>query len=127
MALLFGFLIIEFVIRRPIVEVTKALEAEARGEFYLPSLSAYTSKETDVMVQAFNNMREQVRSRQSRLELILDNAGEGIITIDSDGFIETFNTAAQQLFGYSAQEALGSYSGHIVKLSETRVHGFRTT
>jgi len=123
MALLFGFLMIEFVIRRPIVEVTKALEAEARGEFYLPHLSAYTSNETDVMVQAFNNMREQVRSRQSRLELILDNAGEGIITIDSDGFIETFNTAAQQLFGFSAEEALGVYSGHIIKLSESRVHG----
>jgi methyl-accepting chemotaxis protein len=66
LALLFGFLIIEFVIRRPIVEVTKALDAEGRGEFYLPSLSAYTTVETDVMVQAFNNMREQVRSRQSR-------------------------------------------------------------
>lgn len=123
LALLVSFLIIEFVIRRPIVEVTKALEAEGRGDFYLPSLSAYTTVETDVMVQAFNNMREQVRSRQSRLELILDNAGEGIITIDSDGFIETFNTAAQQLFGYSAEEALGAYSGHIIKLSETRVHG----
>jgi diguanylate cyclase (GGDEF)-like protein/PAS domain S-box-containing protein len=122
-AMLFGFLLIEYVIRRPIVEVTKALEAEARGEFYLPHLSAYTTKETDVMVQAFNNMRGQVRSRQSRLELILDNAGEGIITIDSDGFIETFNTAAQQLFGFSAEEALGAYSGHIVKLSESRVHG----
>ena len=123
LALLFGFLIIEFVIRRPIVEVTKALEAEGRGEFYLPSMSAYTTVETDVMVEAFNNMREQVRSRQSRLELILDNAGEGIITIDADGFIETFNTAAQRLFGYSAEEALGAYSGHIIKLSETRVHG----
>lgn len=123
MAMLFGFLLIEFVIRRPIVEVTKALEAEARGDFYLPHLSAYTTNETDVMVQAFNNMREQVRSRQSRLELILDNAGEGIITIDSDGFIETFNTAAQQLFGFSAEEALGAYSGHIIKLSESRVHG----
>jgi len=123
LAMLFGFLMIEFVIRRPIVEVTKALEAEARGEFYLPHLSAYTTKETDVMVRAFNNMREQVRSRQSRLELILDNAGEGIITIDADGFIETFNTAAQQLFGYSADEALGAYSGHIIKLAESRVHG----
>ena len=123
LALLFGFLIIEFVIRRPIVEVTKALEAEGRGEFYLPSLSAYTTVETDVLVQAFNNMREQVRSRQSRLELILDNAGEGIITIDSDGFIETFNTAAQRLFGYPAEEALGAYSGHIIKLTETRTQG----
>lgn len=122
LVLLLGFLLVEFVIRRPIVEVTKALEAEGRGETYSPSISGYTTTETDVMIDAFSRMREQVRSRQKRLESILDNAGEGIITLDAEGKIETFNSAAQQLFGYSTLQALGQPVDSIIKLTETHIH-----
>jgi diguanylate cyclase (GGDEF)-like protein/PAS domain S-box-containing protein len=123
LAMLFGYLLLEYMIRRPIMEVTKALNAEGQGESYLPNLSSYTTRETDVMVEAFRNMREQVRSRQTRLESILDNAGEGIITVDDDGIIENFNTAAQQLFGYSAEEAIGEQVQEIIKLSGHRIYG----
>lgn len=123
LSILFAALILEYVIRHPILEVTKALEAEARGDSYLPNLHSFTTKETDVMLSAFQNMQEQVRSRQTRLESILNNAGEGIITIDDQGIIETFNTAAQQLFGYSSEEALGNPAQDLIKLPESRVHG----
>lgn len=123
LSILFAYLILEYVIRHPIIEVTKALEAEARGDAYLPNLHSFTTKETDVMLNAFQNMQEQVRSRQTRLESILNNAGEGIITIDDRGIIETFNTAAQQLFGYSSEETLGNPAQDLIKLPESRVHG----
>jgi diguanylate cyclase (GGDEF)-like protein/PAS domain S-box-containing protein len=101
-----GYTVFEFAIRRPILEVTKALEAQGRGEDYLPELRPRT-QETAVLVNAFHRMQGQVQSRQERLESILDNAAEGIITIDEHGVVETFNNAAQQLFGYSAEEAIG--------------------
>jgi diguanylate cyclase (GGDEF)-like protein/PAS domain S-box-containing protein len=101
-----GYAVFEFAIRRPILEVTKALEAQGRGEDYLPELRPRT-QETAVLVNAFVRMQGQVQTRQERLESILDNAAEGIITIDEFGVVETFNNAAQQLFGYSAEEALG--------------------
>lgn len=123
LALLFGYLLLEFMIRRPIIEVTRALEAEGQGESYLPTISHYITKETNVMIKAFHNMQEQVRSRQTRLESILNNAGEGIITIDDDGIIENFNIAAQQLFGYRAEDAIGQQVQDIIKLTETRIHG----
>lgn len=123
LTMLLAYLILEYVIRHPIIEVTKALEAEARGESYVPKLPSFATKETDVMVAAFHDMQEQVRSRQTRLESILDNAGEGIITIDDKGVIETFNTAAQQLFGYTADEALGQRAQDLIKLPESQVHG----
>lgn len=123
LVLLFGFLLTEYVIRRPIVELTKALRAEGRGESYLPHMPNYTTSETDVLIDAFKDMREQVRSRQTRMKSILDNAGEGIITIDANGIIETFNTAAQKLFGYSAKEALGQHCNKIIPLTETRAYG----
>lgn len=122
-AILSSFAMLEFVIRRPIVEITKALDAEAKGQSYIPVLASYTTHETDVLVAAFQEMREQVRSRQKRLQAILDNAGEGIITIDANGTIETFNNAAQLLFGYTAAEVLGKSSNDIIRLAEPVAHG----
>jgi two-component system sensor kinase FixL len=38
---------------------------------------------------------------------ILDTAVDGIVIIDEDGSIQTFNQAASDLFGYTATEAIG--------------------
>jgi diguanylate cyclase (GGDEF)-like protein/PAS domain S-box-containing protein len=96
----------ERIIRRPLLQIAKALDAEAKGEPSETSIRNYVD-ETDILIQAFSNMKEQVHSRQKRLESILDNAAEGIITIDENGQIETFNIAAQQLFGYKYNEIVG--------------------
>jgi PAS domain S-box-containing protein len=32
---------------------------------------------------------------------------DGIITIDKEGIIETFNPAAERIFGYDADEVIG--------------------
>ncbi|HHH48759.1 MAG TPA: EAL domain-containing protein [Gammaproteobacteria bacterium] len=114
--LLLAYLMFERVIRRPILDVTRALEAHGKGENYLPALAPRT-QETAVLVKAFLRMQDQVQSRQTRLESILDNAAEGIITLDENGIIETFSRAAQQLFGYCAEEAIGRPVMVIVPLS----------
>ncbi|MCC6889455.1 MAG: PAS domain S-box protein [Hyphomicrobiales bacterium] len=43
-----------------------------------------------------------------RLRAILDNAVDGIITINDQGTIESINPAAQRLFGYRADELVGA-------------------
>jgi two-component system sensor kinase FixL len=40
-------------------------------------------------------------------EAVVDTAADAIITIDSSGEIENFNPAAQQMFGYSLEQARG--------------------
>ena len=40
---------------------------------------------------------------------IIDSAAEGIIVVDSKGLIDTFNAAAETLFGYSALEIRGKH------------------
>ncbi len=114
--LLLAYLMFERVIRRPILDVTRALEAHGKGEDYLLALVPRT-QETAVLVEAFLRMQGQVQSRQTRLESILDNAAEGIITLDEHGIIETFSNAAQKLFDYPAMEAIGRPVISIVPLS----------
>lgn len=43
---------------------------------------------------------------QAKLQSLLHNASDGIITFASDGTVETFNVAAQHIFGYSEGEVV---------------------
>ena len=51
--------------------------------------------------------RASAETEPLRLQAILDSAVAGIITINSEGLIETVNQAAERQFGYSAEELAG--------------------
>ncbi|MGZ5000529.1 MAG: two-component system sensor histidine kinase NtrB, partial [Methylomonas sp.] len=50
---------------------------------------------------------ETLTYQTARLNSILDTAASAIITIDRAGTIQSFNNAAEQIFGYTSQETLG--------------------
>ncbi len=51
--------------------------------------------------------KESLERSEARLMAIVENAAEGIITIDERGRIESFNSAAARLFGRASAEVLG--------------------
>jgi two-component system sensor kinase FixL len=52
-------------------------------------------------------MTRDALSREAHLQSILDTVPEAMIVIDERGIIQSFSTAAERLFGYTAQEAIG--------------------
>jgi PAS domain S-box-containing protein len=48
------------------------------------------------------------RVSEERTRSIVDTVIDGIITLDADGNIETFNPAAERIFGYPAEDVLGT-------------------
>ncbi|WP_461516209.1 PAS domain-containing hybrid sensor histidine kinase/response regulator [Porticoccus sp.] len=49
----------------------------------------------------------QGQRERMRLEMVLDSIAEGVISMNGLGVIETFNPAAEQLFGYLENEMIG--------------------
>ncbi len=47
------------------------------------------------------------REAEERMRSIVDHVVDGIITIDQHGKVESYNPAAQRIFGYDAQEVIG--------------------
>ncbi len=129
---LFGLLITVLVwfVARLAITITRPLDAAvnvankiAQGDWGA-KIEADSRDEIGQLLTALDNMREQVRSRQERLETILDNAAEGIVTFDTQGAIEGYNRAAEKLFGWSEREVLGMHIGSLLRpdQTETREH-----
>ncbi len=66
-----------------------------------------------VLIQT-NELAEEVKrktaaltEKETRMQAIVENAPDAIISIDERGLIEQFNPAAERIFGYSAAEVMG--------------------
>ena len=56
----------------------------------------------------------RLRDREARLEAILDNAADAILTVDAGGMVVSANAATARLFGYPAQHLVGLSFGTLV-------------
>lgn len=49
----------------------------------------------------------KVAESEQRFSQVLDNAVSGVITIDDHGIVQSFNRAAEEIFGYAAKDVIG--------------------
>ncbi|MEO6860306.1 MAG: PAS domain S-box protein [Microcoleus sp.] len=63
----------------------------------------------------FDSLEQELRKREAglqesktRIQAVVDNAADGIITLDERGNIESFNAAAEKIFGEKADRIIGS-------------------
>jgi diguanylate cyclase (GGDEF)-like protein/PAS domain S-box-containing protein len=75
-------------------------------------------------LDSITTLNAALHDSQARSQAVLDNVADGIVTIYEGGLIESFNPAAQALFGYSEQQAIGRpFSLIVASVAETEQDG----
>ncbi len=60
-----------------------------------------------IRTKELKEKEQEAQENAKRLDQIMDTAAEGIITSDVSGTIESFNHAAEDIFGFTAKEIIG--------------------
>jgi PAS domain S-box-containing protein len=71
-------------------------------------------------------MRESNRNSAMKLdyERIVNNSHEAILSLDGKGYITMWNGAAEKLYGFTADEAIGRHIGKLI-VAEANLNGFK--
>ena len=112
-AALFSTVLQDRLIRSPLQELSSFAGDIASG-MYDSSMTYRSRDEVGKLVSAFTSMRDKIRMREgelleseARIKAIIENAIDGIISIDARGHVMSFNPAAEAIFGYRSNEVIG--------------------
>ena len=92
------------------------LETRAGGHVDIPSAALFTLVGAGLAVGGESNTRGRrradarsraLREREAHLQSILDTVPDAMIVIDTNGAMQSFSSAAERLFGWSAEDAVG--------------------
>lgn len=105
----------------PIAELAKASEALGRGEMASVPDTARVH-EVRLLARSFRSAIGAMRASEERMRSVVDNVVDGIISIDEGGTIQTFNPAAEKIFGYATAEVIGQNVKMLMPESYRREH-----
>ena len=113
--LVIGALLVTFrwFLARPLRNLIAGIDTIATGEldFRFP---AQRDDEIGLVEDSFNDLVDYIQAQQAELyrtveylEGIVENTTDLVITVNTEGFIQTFNHGAEQTLGYERYEVIG--------------------
>ena len=63
--------------------------------------------EIERLEEKCHQIEQMLRESEAKMQTIVDMAVDAIITINEKGIIQTFNVAAEKMFGYKKEEVIG--------------------
>jgi len=85
-------------------------------------LAAVDITERKVAEAELRKRNEQLAEAEARIRSVVNNVICGMITIDEWGVVESFNSAAEQLFGYKPEEVIGQNVKMLMGETHTSQH-----
>jgi PAS domain S-box-containing protein len=112
----------------PLMQMTHAMQDyEKNGE--ISALPTDSFDEIGVLARSFNNlivrMDDALQSQKEtskRMQSIVDTAGDAIIIMDSHGLVMSFNLAAENMFGYKAEEVVKKNIKMLMPRRHSKLH-----
>ena len=109
-----------------VIEQEQALEVLQRDNFkrlYMMLLVALIASALSVqLLRRTMRQREALSDSAARLNTIMDNVIDGIVTVDENGRIESMNPHAERMFKYSADALVGQDFATSVSYTHLRAH-----
>jgi PAS domain S-box-containing protein len=102
---------------RSIVHLDKMASKLLQGDLEA-GIQLDEADEVEKAVDAIQRIAAAIAVTSSRAKSLVDHATYGLIMTDDKGKIEVFNPAAERLFGYSVDEAIGSSISMLVPDSD---------
>lgn len=90
---------------RPVQEMLTRSGASTRSE--LAHLRPRSTDEIGYLTQTLGRLFRRLGDQESHMRAVVDHAAEGIIVVDEHGTVDTFNAAAERLFGFAAVDIRG--------------------
>ncbi len=112
---------------RPLIRLRQAARAITAGNSRRLGLKSgireirQLAHDLESMRAVLVDQREALATREARLSTIMANVADGLITVNKNGSILSFNLAAERLFGFSASEVQGRNINRLFKDSFTEI------
>ena len=80
----------------------------------LSTLAALHQRQAFALIRLSERMRSEAQVAVQRLDAIIDNTADGIVTVDNTGVVLAISGAAEAMFGLSRQQAIGQHLGTLL-------------
>jgi PAS domain S-box-containing protein len=89
----------------------------------LIGFSVYTSLISHQRNKLVKRKGDELAESEAKMQSIVDNTVDGLITIDHEGAIQSYNKACESIFGYSQSEIIGKNIKSLMPEYDDLMHG----